>query len=109
MHLLVHLVHHLLALSLFQRHQLIHPSLLLLKLLNLLLILALWLQLSRKRVYVVIEAIDMHLELVLDAEVRSHIVFELLDHLFVLLKHIGGAVGVGSQAEIGMKQRSLLS
>ena len=75
-YLVLHNLYDLLTLSLLQCHQLIHPSLLLLQLLNLLLISPpLALQLSRQIVYVVIKVLDVHLELVLHAEVRPHVAF----------------------------------
>ena len=75
-YLIIHDLYDLLTLSLLQCHQLIHPSLFLLQLLNLLLIPPpLTLQLTRQILYVVIKVLDVHLELVLHAEVRPHVAF----------------------------------
>jgi hypothetical protein len=88
-YLVIYSLYDLLTLSLLQCHQLIHPSLLLLQLLNLLLIPPpLALQLSVKRMYLVIKVLNVHLELVLHAEVRPHVAFKLLYHLLVLLEDV---------------------
>ena len=90
MNLKVHIMNHFIILGFFHGNQLVHSSIVLFKLLYLLLILpSLRLQGFGKQVNVVIELINVHSKLVLNANVRPHITFELLDHFFVFLKHVG--------------------